>query len=62
MTYEEIKKANIEISEIIEAVKNEMCDHYCKYPIQYQSDIDDVAFAMMIEDQCSECPLDFLGG
>ena len=62
MTFEELKEKKVDVSKIIEAVKFEMCDHYCKYPNQYQADIDDVNFARMITEKCDECPLDYLGG
>lgn len=52
MTFEELKEKSVDVNEIIEAVKCEMCDHYCKYPNQYQADIDDVDFARMIAEKC----------
>lgn len=39
------------IPQIIEDVKEQMCDHYCKYPEQYDNN------DKMIEEQCTHCPL-----
>ena len=40
-----------EIADIIEQVKENICDNYCKYPDQYESN------ETMIEEQCEKCPL-----
>lgn len=39
------------VFEIIEEVKTDICDNYCKYPEQYK-DYDD-----MLDEQCDKCPL-----
>ena len=43
------------ISEIIEEVKTEMCDHYCKYTEQFDAEgnIED----LFESDICKNCPL-----
>lgn len=43
------------IDEIIEKVKSELCDKYCKYPEQWEGTEED-----MIEEICSMCPLNEL--
>lgn len=43
------------VTEIIEEVIEEICDDYCKYPEEYWEDPD-----KMIEDRCSNCPLNRL--
>jgi len=43
------------IPQIIEEVKTEICDHYCKYP----SEVHDPDY--MIDTICEKCPLGRLG-
>lgn len=43
------------IPQIIEEVKTEMCDHYCKYP----SEVHDPDY--MIDTICEKCPMGRLG-
>ena len=43
------------VSEIIENVKTEMCDEYCKYPYQFSEDEQDALYAI-----CETCPLERL--
>ena len=49
--YIETEKDGENIDELIESVKERMCDHYCKYPAEYH-DPDE-----MIETVCANCPL-----
>lgn len=44
------------VSDIIEEVKAEICDEYCKYPVIYK-DMDEDEF---IEKICGKCPLERL--
>lgn len=41
------------IPEIIEEVKCEICDNYCKYPLEYQDN-------EILEVICNRCPLNKL--
>lgn len=46
---------------ILENVKAQMCDHYCKYPADYKnSDDGDVDYEQMLTDICESCPLNVL--
>ena len=49
-------------AEIIQEVKEEMCDHYCKYPVEFLMTYEDSeeAHDKMIEEMCAECPLNRL--
>lgn len=46
----EVKKQSI--SEIIEEVKCEICDNYCKYPDLFTAEEEEVLWGM-----CEKCPL-----
>ena len=52
----------MKISEKLEQIKEEICDNYCKYPYEYQMNTEDSeeAFENMLQDVCSECPLNRL--
>lgn len=39
------------IPEIVEEVKKNICDNYCKYPSEYTDQ------EQMIEERCENCPL-----
>lgn len=56
------KKTASSISDTLEVVKSEICDNYCKYPIDYALMYEDseVAYETMLEDICSECPLNMI--
>lgn len=41
------------VSDIIEDVKNAICDDYCKYPDEYGP----AGFDDMIAEKCEDCPL-----
>lgn len=47
------------VSQIIEEVKNEICDKYCRYQTIYDEDDEDELTEMM-EKICFNCPLDRL--
>lgn len=47
------------VSQIIEEVKNEICDKYCRYPTIYNVDDEDELKDMMNK-VCDGCPLDRL--
>lgn len=47
---------NETICEIIESVKSDICDHYCKYPERYTEDKSDDIF----DEKCKDCPLNRL--
>lgn len=51
------------VSEIIEEVKTEICDNYCKYPAIYDTREDSSEnYDEMMEKICANCPLDRLRG
>ena len=52
-------KNDMTISEQLEAIKNRMCDDYCKMPEHYLSMIKDPDEAndVMIHAECIHCPL-----
>lgn len=43
------------VNEIIEDVAQEICDHYCKYPEQW--DAEKEGMELMDSDICINCPL-----
>lgn len=51
-TKEETAKS---VSQIIEEVKMEICDNYCRYTEIYDSNDDD--YDAMMEERCVNCPL-----
>lgn len=63
-----VAKINMEdfadITDLIEAIKMEICDHYCKWPEQYSFDgtsyQDGEQLERMIDERCEGCPLDLL--
>ena len=49
------------VQEIIEEVKSEICDNYCKYPAIYNTREDSgVDYDRMFEEKCDRCPLNRL--
>ena len=46
----------------IEQIKEDMCDNFCKWPEWYLMNYEDSeeAHDAMVEDMCSECPLNRL--
>lgn len=44
---------DVTVSDIIEEVKNRICNDYCKYSDEYGP----AGFDDMIEDHCGDCPL-----
>ena len=52
-------KAEMSITEIIEDVKENICDDYCKYTEQYRSCYKDPDEAQekLLSDMCNYCPL-----
>lgn len=48
------RKAKQKVVSVIEDVIMEICEEYCKYPIEY-ADFDE-----MLEKQCEDCPLNRL--
>ena len=43
------------IADIIEEVKQEMCDYYCKYPARFSEEEEDTLFEI-----CDKCPMERL--
>jgi hypothetical protein len=49
------------VTGIIEKIKTEICDHYCKYPAIYDTREDsDKEYDKMIAEVCEHCPLNRL--
>ncbi len=49
------------VTEIIEEIKTEIFDHYCKYPDIYDTREDsDKEYDKMIKEVCGSCPLNRL--
>ena len=50
------------ITELVEEVKEDICDNYCKYPTQYQMEHEDSeeTFDLMTSEIYAECPLNRL--
>ena len=46
----------------LQSIAVEMCEHYCKYPEQYESQYKDpdVAWNRMRQDKCNDCPINKL--
>lgn len=44
------------ISEILEDIASEICDHYCKYPSEYKPEEHD-GVDLCESEICAECPL-----
>lgn len=55
-------RAEMSISEIIEDVKEHICDEYCRYTQEYRKTYTnpDEAEEKMTADRCSYCPLNRL--
>lgn len=45
------------ISEVFEDIKQEMCEHYCRFPNEFCEDDPDADPDEMYEQICSGCPL-----
>lgn len=45
------------VTKIIDDVKVEICDHYCKYTAQYPTQD---RYDKMLDEQCETCPLNRL--
>lgn len=45
--------------ELINEIREEICDHICKYPAIFRTVFPDPdeAYATMLWDKCAECPL-----
>ena len=56
--YEEMEETK-PVHEIIEDVKTEICDHYCKYTAGF-IDVDDETFVERVNQYCVDCPLNRL--
>lgn len=56
------KSEKVSCAKVLEEVVSMMCDGYCKYPAAYLEEYKnpEVAHEMMIEQKCSDCPLDWL--
>lgn len=52
----------MQIIDQLQKIADEMCDKYCKYPEQYESQYDDTdeAWDKMMCEVCDNCPLNKL--
>lgn len=50
------------IEVLIENVKSEMCDYYCRWPLAYKLEHEDANEALnaCLKEKCEECPLNKL--
>ena len=49
------------VSDIIEEVRSDICDNYCKYSdINYTREYSDAEYDKMMREQCDSCPLNRL--
>ena len=45
---------------LIEEIKQQICDHYCKYPGEYKAKDSILDMQDMINEVCDSCPLNAL--
>lgn len=50
--HEEAKNISIRVLEELEEIKTDICDHYCKYPAEWDEDDGPIEDAI-----CKNCPL-----
>lgn len=50
------------ISQKFEEIKEDICDNYCKFPMDYSMEYEDPeeGYEAMMEERCAECPLNRL--
>ena len=50
---------NKTVSEMFEEIKEQMCDHYCKWPLEYMKEIEDpdLGEELLLKMKCEKCPL-----
>jgi len=55
-------RAEMTITEQFEAIKEQMCDNYCRFPALSKETIEDEneAFEWLMNEHCSNCPLNRL--
>ncbi len=47
----EIKSGGQTVTALLEEIANDFCDHYCKFPTQYDDEDE------LMEQRCEKCPL-----
>ena len=52
-----MKEKQKTVSEIIDDVKSEICDRYCKH---FDRGADELEYEVMLHEYCEECPLNRL--
>lgn len=60
---EELDNNKMDLSSLVEEVKENICDNYCKYPGIYdiqEDDDDDITYEKMVCEVCDNCPLNYL--
>lgn len=53
-----MQKETKTLIEIVEQIKADMCDNYCKWPSLYKGD--ENAFDRLLDERCAHCPLNRL--
>ena len=48
--------------ERLEEIKAAMCDHYCRFPLEYSMEYEfsEDGYEKMLEERCAECPMNDL--
>lgn len=49
-------KQDMTVTEQIEAIVEDFCNHYCKYPQEAQH-LNDEEFNKFVDEKCGNCPL-----
>lgn len=58
---EELDNSKMDLSSLVEEVKENICDNYCKYPGIYDiQEDDDITYEKMVFEVCDNCPLNYL--
>lgn len=58
---EELDNNKMDLSSLVEEVKENICDNYCKYPGIYDiQEDDDITYEKMFHEVCDNCPLNYL--
>lgn len=47
------------LPQFMQDIADEICDHYCRWPIAYSMDFDDpdIAHEIMLDEKCAKCPV-----
>lgn len=53
-----MQESNQTVSQIIEDVKNEICNEYCKFPLYWDETV--MGYELCESEVCAQCPLNRL--